>query len=434
MGRTEGVATARDCQTTPTKILKSRKISAKRLINNHEKLWHEEAIPSWISYTAFRIENRNFRSFPRYLSTMAPIRPLPCSREFGNASEYVDSLLKFCAASTIFQTLCGGVHILDFFTSEPGLYHTVIPEEWREWLMTRESMVLLDFLMRDDISQVREDGPPESLLKYVEVIRKHSLRRTVSRIESETKLPRHIAVGMIPKKIHEVTNFANYVSDLATSCEKEGKEITHFVDFGSGQNYLGRTLASPPYNKHIIAVESKEDNITGAKSMDVFAGVAEREKVMRNKKLWRQKQDSMTSSWITKGQGGDERVAKPQKAPPADTADLRPSTRILLQFILQRMGRDISSTWSIEFKHGDLSDVVEQIEKMKIGSTIRGIKCDQWNKRGMTEDFPMQPESLTRSPQQRIPAWWQSQFTPAATSLTTVSGPSFLTPAFKQSL
>ena len=169
-------------------------------------------------------------------------------------------------------------HILDFFTSEPGLYHTVIPEEWREWLMTRESMDLLDFLMRDDISQVREGGPPESLMKYVEMIRKHSLRRTVSRVQSESKLPRHIAVGMIPKKIHEVTNFANYVSDVAASCEKQGKEITHFVDFGSGQNYLGRTLASPPYNKHIIAVESKEDNITGAKSMDVFAGVAEREK------------------------------------------------------------------------------------------------------------------------------------------------------------
>ncbi|KAH9215857.1 hypothetical protein DL95DRAFT_388166, partial [Leptodontidium sp. 2 PMI_412] len=175
--------------------------------------------------------------------TMAPPTPLPFSPDFKNADEYVESLLEFSAASTIFQTLCGGVHILDFFTREPSLYHTVIPAEWRSWLMARDSMDLLDFLMRDDLEKVREDNPPESLIKYIREIRKHSLRRTVAARqdgEAITKLPRHVAVGMIPKKMHEVSNFADYVVRVADSVSTgTGKEITHYVDFGSGQNYLG---------------------------------------------------------------------------------------------------------------------------------------------------------------------------------------------------
>lgn len=230
--------------------------------------------------------------------------------------------------------------------------------------MARESMDLLNFLMRDDLSQQKSDNPPESLIKYISEIRKHSLQRTVSRPASDTKLPRHIAVGMIPKKIHEVTNFADYVSNVANTCEESGKEITHFVDFGSGQNYLGRTLASPPYNKHIVAVESKEGNITGAKSMDVFAGVAEREKVMRNKKLYRQRQDAMTPVELLK-EKALRRVAKPQKPPPSDSADLRPS-KDLATIYTPADGKGYIQYVEHRVQDGDLSDVVEQIEKIKV--------------------------------------------------------------------
>lgn len=152
-------------------------------------------------------------------------------------------------------------------------------------------MDLLDLLMRDDLDHPRENPPPASFIAYIQDIRKHSLLRTVPQENlSKTKLPRHVAVGMIPKKVHEVTNFADYVVRVADSVKEEsGKEITHFVDFGSGQNYLGRTLASPPWNRWIVAVESKGGNIEGAKGMDVLAGMAEREKVMRNKKVFREK-------------------------------------------------------------------------------------------------------------------------------------------------
>lgn len=297
---------------------------------------------------------------------MAPLKPLPFSDDFKDADEYVDSILQYWTASTIFQTLCGGIHILDFFTREPSLYHTVIPEEWRSWLMARESMDLLDFLMRDDPEQPRQDDPPESLIKYIREIRKYSLRRNVSRRQGNgVKLPRHIAVGMIPKKIHEVGNFADYVVQVADDVSaRSGKETTHFVDFGSGQNYLGRTLASPPYNKHIVAVESKELNINGAKSMDVLAGVAEREKVMRNKKLYRQQQDSMISQDKLK-EKALRRVVKLQKAPSdPGVVDMRPS-KDLATIYTPADGKGYIQYVKHIVQDGDLSDVVEQIEKLK---------------------------------------------------------------------
>ena len=231
--------------------------------------------------------------------------------------------------------------------------------------MSCESMDLLDLLMRDDLDRAKDDGPPESLLKYVREIRKHSLQRSLPQKEhSNPKLPRHIAVGMIPKKIHEVGNFAEYVIGVADDvASHSGKKITHFVDFGSGQNYLGRALASPPYNKHIVAVESKELNINGAKSMDVFAGVAEREKVIRNKKLYRQLQDSMTPAEQLKDKA-IRRAAKPQKPPAANAVDLRPS-RDLATIYTPSDGKGFVQYVEHSVQDGDLSNVVNQIQKMK---------------------------------------------------------------------
>ncbi|KAG9240041.1 methyltransferase domain-containing protein [Calycina marina] len=311
--------------------------------------------------------SRVFKIRTRRHSTMAPTTPLPFSSEFCSTDEYVDSLLRFSAASSVFQTLCGGVHILDFFTREPSLYHRVVPEDWREWLIARESMDLLDFLIRDDISKPLDDSPPDSLVLYIQEIRKHSLRRTVERTQSTTKLPVHVAVGMIPKKIHEVANFADYVVKVADSLSGDDDEITHFVDFGSGQNYLGRTLASPPYNKHIVAVESKGLNINGAKSMDIAAGIAEREVVMRNKKVYRKLQESMTREELTK-EKALRKLGKPAPAPPPDSIDLRPSID-LATIYTPADGKGYVQYVEHRVQDGDLSDVVTKVEKMKIAAT-----------------------------------------------------------------
>jgi hypothetical protein len=233
---------------------------------------------------------------------MGPESPLPISAEFGSVEDYVESLLTFTAKpghqhQWLLQTICGGVHILDFYTREPDLYSTILPEIWRKWFKDRDIMDILDLLMREDLSQFGYQDekpwrggppPPDDLLQYIRKVRKHLLGREFPSTGKKSSIARHVAVGMKVKKIHEVDNFARYIDRLTSDMAKSGKkEITHLVDFGSGQNYLGRALAASPYSKHIIAVESKQHNIEGAKNMDRLAKLVDKPLVMRNKKEYR---------------------------------------------------------------------------------------------------------------------------------------------------
>jgi len=243
---------------------------------------------------------------------MGPDQPLPLPAEFADVDSYVDSLLQFATSSWLLQTLCGGVHILDFFTRTPDLYSALLPEAWRDWFKSMDIMDIIDLLVREDLTQFRTSSagnsegassqntawrggpyPPEDLVQYLQDVRKHCLNRQFPPPNSglskqKSTIARHIAVGMKVKKVHEVDNFARYVdrltSDIAVA---QKREITHLVDFGSGQNYLGRALAAQPYSKHIIAIESKQHNIEGAKVMDIRAKLVERAKIMRNKKAYR---------------------------------------------------------------------------------------------------------------------------------------------------
>lgn len=200
--------------------------------------------------------------------------PLPIPDGFYDVDHYVESLLAFTTASDLFQTLCGGVHILDFFTREPDVFAELFPSSWRDWFRQSSVEDLLDLLMRRDLDKLPQETEclPHDLLEYVRDIRKHSLRREsktgfgLGRLGGNDVAPvlqPKVAVGMNPKKKHEVQHFANYVEKLASE-----NAITHLVDFGSGQNYLGRALASKPYNRCVIAIEGKESNIQGARLMD----------------------------------------------------------------------------------------------------------------------------------------------------------------------
>ena len=232
---------------------------------------------------------------------MGPEKPLPLPAEFDNVDDYVESLLKFSTSSWLLQTLCGGVHVLDFYTRTPDLYSTILSQSWRDWFKDRDIMDVLDLLMREDLTQF-DDGtstwrngpaPPGDLVQYIRDVRKHLLARDFPPPGSapqpeRASLARHITMGMKVKKVHEVDNFARYLDNLTSEIASSGKEpITHLVDFGSGQNYLGRALAAQPYSKHIVAVESRPHNIEGAKNMDMLAKLVDKPLVMRNKKEYR---------------------------------------------------------------------------------------------------------------------------------------------------
>lgn len=301
---------------------------------------------------------------------MRPAKDLPYSDDFQSADEYVDSLLRFAETSSIFQILCGGVHILDFFTNEPGLFYTTLPKEWQDFLLQCEPMVLLDLLMRDDLDTVSTGPgqPPESFIQYVKDIRKFSLGRSFS-LTNGQKLPvlsRQVTLGMKQKKIHEVTSFANYLDSLAQEVSStSGKDLTHFVDFGSGQNYLGRALASEPYNHHVIAVEGRENNIEGAKHLDLLAGIAKTEKVMRNKKLYME-----ALARVDPSQQKDPEALKKAveglgfSAEDIAITDLRPVKELQLSYTPEE-GQGTIRYVAGRLDNGDLSEVVAQLQQDK---------------------------------------------------------------------
>ena len=235
---------------------------------------------------------------------LGPEQSLPYDEaEFASADAYVSSLLDFIGENDLLRTFCGGVHILDFFTSDPDLYSQVLPQEWRDFFASHEVMDLLDLFMREDLDQFSgpdaADGwkggvaPPCSLVNYLRSIRKHLLVRKLVGSQcainrTQKKLSRHVSVGMTVKKVHEVGLMASYINDLAERVSAAtGHPISHLVDFGSGQNYLGRALASQPYNRSVIAIESKVHNSERAKDYDVKARLVKKERLMRNKKLFR---------------------------------------------------------------------------------------------------------------------------------------------------
>ena len=329
---------------------------------------------------------------------MDPQKALPFPPIHACVEDYVEALLEFVTTSDVLQTLCGGVHILDFLTRDPDLFEAVLPPEWRSWLRLFEIPDILDLLMREDLDGLLETSdresmsynvrglnagprgstsqwrggplPPKSLLIYILQIRNLSLDRSFavdglySEIPKTRSLSRQIAVGMKPKKAHEVENFAAFVASFVTKlASSSSHRITHLVDFGSGQNYLGRVLASPTYGKRVVAVESKQANINGAKDMDISAKLAKKTVTIRNKKTFRMQQDGLRTLYDERAKTGKIQPVAPEPRPEGcglaeNTSQIGPSPD--KSFEIHGLG-------SIQYvehviKDGDLKSVVSQLD------------------------------------------------------------------------
>ncbi|KAM6486793.1 methyltransferase domain-containing protein [Trichoderma sp. SZMC 28011] len=302
---------------------------------------------------------------------MIPTRPLPCSEEFSTPEEYIEALLEFARNTDIFQILCGGVHILDFFTSDPGIFHSALPDEWKGFLLSYDIMKTLDLFLRDDLDTLSfEPGqePPESLIEYVKALRRLSLRRDFTpRQQKLPVLPKSVSVGMKPKKIHEVVNFADYVDALSGDISQQtGSEISHFVDFGSGQNYLGRALACEPYNRHVVAVEGRDHNVTAAKVYDLTSKLAIRPKMKRNKKMWNKALETLSPE-EQKNQEAVQAAIKQVEG--TEKFEFQPMNIHEAEYVAEE-GKGGVQYISGRLDSGDLSEVIEGIEhrKLKDGS------------------------------------------------------------------
>lgn len=300
---------------------------------------------------------------------MAPEKPLPFSDVFPSVEDYVSKLLHFTRSSDVFQILCGGVHILDFFTIGPGLFHVALPQEWHAFLLTCDTRRLVDLLARDDPRTFTYDGeiqPPESLLEYIRNVRDLSLSRDFPEPDTKLpKLPRSVSVGMRPKKIHEVVNFADFVQRLSRDVsELRGEGISHYVDFGSGQNYLGRALASDPYNRHVVAVEGRESNVSAAKIFDVSSGLAIIDSVKRNKKLWNKVREVAGKEGLKDPEIRAKAIKQIMSEDPSmeSSVDFRPREQLSSTYEAEE-GKGYVEYISGRLESGDLSDVISSIEQ-----------------------------------------------------------------------
>ncbi|SPO00979.1 uncharacterized protein DNG_03727 [Cephalotrichum gorgonifer] len=302
---------------------------------------------------------------------MTPEKLLPHSEEFGSPDEYISALLQFASTSRLLHTLCGGVHILDFFTSSPSIFETLLPPEWQEFLVRCGSTELMDLFARDDLDgDLTRSGhkPPESLVEYIKTIRKLSLVRSFTPKKQKLPvIPRNVAVGMNPKKVHEVTNFADYIDRLVDGISREDARPTHLVDFGSGQNYLGRALSCPPYNYQVVAVEGREINITGAKTLDIRAKVVKKPKIIRNKKLYTQLKDSQTPEENLSEKARRRMAKQPELPPAAEHGDLRTPKEVAAEAV-HKYEEGMGYTQYVQGKldSGNLSHVIPKIDGLDL--------------------------------------------------------------------
>ncbi|KAF2220663.1 methyltransferase domain-containing protein [Elsinoe ampelina] len=226
---------------------------------------------------------------------MGPEKPLPIDASFTSPEEYISSLLNLITTSKLVRTLCGGVHMLEFFTFEPGLYTAILPETWRDFFSAHDIMDVLDLLMREDLDRLdhgpwKTSIPPKDLLEYIRTVRRHTLDHRFDGPEP-TPLTREVALGMGVKKVHEVGQFTSYISRLTEdlAAASPDSSITHIIDLGSGQGYLPRALASPPHDHTVVGVESREHNVTGSQNWDILAKLAPKPApIMRNKKIYKE--------------------------------------------------------------------------------------------------------------------------------------------------
>lgn len=142
---------------------------------------------------------------------MPPSQPLPLPTRFNTPDDYLESLLCF-STEPLFRTLCGGVHILDFFSRDPpnDLYRQILPTEWVAYFENVDTPAVLDLLIRTPLAEM-DVHVPASLRRFVQEVREHSLRREFVRQRNGARQTQHdremewaLHAGMKPKKVHEV--------------------------------------------------------------------------------------------------------------------------------------------------------------------------------------------------------------------------------------
>ncbi|KAI9189553.1 hypothetical protein H9P43_000986 [Blastocladiella emersonii ATCC 22665] len=155
-------------------------------------------------------------------------------------------------------------HAVDFFVD--GTFEDVCPEAWRGVVdNAAESeetflghVIELASNVQSKLDEL-ESAWPASLLDFIRT--SHSIG--LPRDPHPLSIPRHeidknIGLGMTPKKVHEVSHLAAFISHVARSAG-----VANLVDLGAGQGYLSSVLALK-YGHNVLGVDTDPIQTNGA--------------------------------------------------------------------------------------------------------------------------------------------------------------------------
>lgn len=157
----------------------------------------------------------------------------------------LDSIISFLSSyNDLINSQVTGAYVNNYFTC--------IPESWFQELNIfpyDEIMQLLKILSKVTITQLNNSG----LKSFLQTA--FTLGPNYPEYTQSINIRFYEALGMSPKKIHEVSRMASFI---ITKCEE--LNIHKVIDIGAGQGYLSHLLVTAG-NLNVVAVECKDLNI-----------------------------------------------------------------------------------------------------------------------------------------------------------------------------
>lgn len=155
----------------------------------------------------------------------------------------------------------------------------------------------LDYLLTEQ----RDLQAPPSFKSIAQAVQDLSLPRSASENIPQFRLIEHQMFGLTPKKQHEVERMCAFVNAMAEhpNDSQDRRQVQHLVDVGAGQGYLTRNLADMPLSYDLLALDSSEDQVEGAK------------KRQQELERWQKKVFGRRKARATKGTSGESRTTEP---------------------------------------------------------------------------------------------------------------------------
>jgi hypothetical protein len=170
--------------------------------------------------------------------------PIPDFTDTSTIQHYISSIISFL---TEYKSLIRA-HMTESYIHN---YFSEIPSSWLSSLLNfsyLDYLNIFSILPRVTFTQLENDSLHSFLSKA------KSLSPNFPKSSSSILIPFKETVGMSPKKIHETSKLAPFISTHFKS-----HEINQIIDLGAGQGYLSFLLASR-YDFKVTAIEGRKHN------------------------------------------------------------------------------------------------------------------------------------------------------------------------------